>query len=61
MIRKKKRLIKLMLSIDDNYKCMYEGINVNNPSEYTRPWFSWANAVFAGLVLNYCGYSIGTQ
>ena len=37
---------------------MHEGIDVNDPSNFTRPWFSWANAIFTELVLDYCGYRL---
>lgn len=34
---------------------MHEGVDVNNPNNYTRPWFSWANMMFCELVLDYFG------
>ncbi len=30
---------------------MHESYNVDNPNEYTRPWFAWANTLFADLIL----------
>jgi meiotically up-regulated gene 157 (Mug157) protein len=30
---------------------VHESINVNNIKEYTRPWFAWANSVFAQTIL----------
>ncbi|RAL14846.1 glycoside hydrolase family 125 protein [Aspergillus homomorphus CBS 101889] len=30
---------------------VHESINVNNISTYTRPWFAWANSVFAQTIL----------
>lgn len=30
---------------------VHESIDVNNIHEYTRPWFAWANSVFAQTVL----------
>ncbi|OJJ97194.1 hypothetical protein ASPACDRAFT_124038 [Aspergillus aculeatus ATCC 16872] len=30
---------------------VHESINVNNISAYTRPWFAWANSVFAQTIL----------
>lgn len=30
---------------------VHESINVNNIKDYTRPWFAWANSVFAQTIL----------
>lgn len=37
---------------------IHESVDPNEPSNYTREWFSWANAMFCELVLDYCGYSV---
>lgn len=29
---------------------MHEGFDVNSPENYTRPWFAWANTLFAEMV-----------
>ena len=29
---------------------MHEGFNPNEPKEYTRAWFAWANTLFAELL-----------
>ena len=34
---------------------MHEGFHKDNPSEYTRDWFSWANSIFVEAVLRYIG------
>ncbi len=31
---------------------IHESVNVDNPKEYTRAWFSWANSFFGELIIN---------
>ena len=50
----KLRLLQLMRDTDGGKGMMHEGFHVDDPSKYTREWFSWANAVFCELVLDYC-------
>ena len=54
----KKQIIDLMKATDGNTNLMHEGFNVDNPEQFTREWFSWANAMFCELVLDYCGYTV---
>ena len=54
----KRRILQNMADTDGGTGCMHEGICVDDPKCYTRPWFSWANAVFSELVLDYCGYHV---
>ena len=37
---------------------MHEGFCKDDPAKFTRPWFSWANAVYAEFVLSMCGLEI---
>ena len=32
---------------------MHEGFDVDDPTKYTREWFSWANMMFCELVMDY--------
>ena len=51
----KKRILELLLRTDGGTGCMHESFNVDEPRTYTREWFSWADAFFCTLVLDYCG------
>lgn len=48
-------LIRMMADNDDGTNLMHEGVHADDPSRYTRPWFSWANSMYCELVMRYCG------
>ena len=35
---------------------IHESFHVDRPTSWTRAWFSWAEAMFSELVLDYCGF-----
>ena len=47
-------VLNTMKNTDAGKYMMHEGFDVNDPANYTREWFSWANAMFCELVLDYC-------
>lgn len=51
----RRALLELMVQNDAGTGMMHESINCNDPADYTRAWFSWANAVYCELVLAYTG------
>ena len=53
---RKLELIRMMVNNDAGTKLMHEGIHVDDPTVYTRPWFSWANSMYCELVMDYCGF-----
>ena len=57
----KKDILETMKNTDAGTSFMHEGFHVDNPNEYTREWFSWANAMFSELVLDYCGLKVKTK
>lgn len=50
---KKKDILNLLVETDGGTNMMHESFNVDNPKEFTREWFSWANMMFCELVLDY--------
>lgn len=43
-------LLDTLQRIDADTNLMHEGVNVDDPSQFTRPWFAWANSIFAEFV-----------
>ena len=52
----KRRILELLTHTDAGTGSMHESFEVTDPQTYTREWFSWADALFCTLVLDYCGY-----
>ena len=51
----KLRLLQCLRDTTGGTGRMHEGFDPNDPTQFTRPWFSWANSMFAELLLDYCG------
>ncbi len=49
----KERILNHLVETDAGTHLMHEGFDVNNPKNYTREWFSWANMMFCELVMDY--------
>lgn len=47
-------IIKTLVATTGGTDLMHEGFDVDNPANFTRDWFSWANMMFCQLVLTYC-------
>ena len=43
--------LRMMEATDAGTGLMHEGFDADDPARFTRPWFSWANALYCGLVL----------
>lgn len=54
----KRQMIEMIAKTDAGTSLVHESFDVDQPEEFTRPWFSWANSVFCELVLDYCGYRV---
>ncbi|PJM79630.1 glycoside hydrolase family 125 protein [Bifidobacterium scaligerum] len=42
-----------LVATDAGTHLMHEGIDVDDPTKYTREWFSWSNMMFCELVMDY--------
>jgi meiotically up-regulated gene 157 (Mug157) protein len=42
----------LLLNTTGGLGLIHEAINHKNSSDYTRPWFAWANSYFAEMLLD---------
>jgi meiotically up-regulated gene 157 (Mug157) protein len=54
-VDEKRRIIDTLLRTDAGTGVMHESFHKDDPSLFTRPWFSWANAMFCELVLDVAG------
>ncbi|WP_339237495.1 glycoside hydrolase family 125 protein [Oceanobacillus sp. FSL W7-1281] len=51
----KQQITELFKTTDANENLMHEGFHVDDPSQYTRSWFSWANSMFSEFLLSRIG------
>ncbi|MCH1625214.1 glycoside hydrolase family 125 protein [Ferdinandcohnia quinoae] len=54
----KMRILEVMKQTDGGTGFMHEGFNTDQPEEFTREWFSWANSMFSEFVLSLCGLAV---
>ncbi len=52
------RILQIMAKTDGDTLFMHEGFQVDDPKQFTREWFSWANAMFCELLLDCCGMTV---
>ncbi|AXK46242.1 glycoside hydrolase family 125 protein [Brachybacterium saurashtrense] len=51
----KLRLLQQMIRTDGGTGMMHEGVHVDDPTIFTREWFSWSNSMFCELALDLAG------
>ncbi|WP_261805985.1 glycoside hydrolase family 125 protein [Lapidilactobacillus luobeiensis] len=54
----KQRLLQLLAATTAGTNMMHEGFDVEDPRNFTREWFSWANMMFCELLLDYLGLQV---
>lgn len=45
------KLIQVIIHTDAGTQYMHESFDPDNPYQYTRSWFAWANSLFAELIM----------
>ncbi|MFK4084553.1 glycoside hydrolase family 125 protein [Kribbella sp. NPDC020789] len=51
----RQQLLELLRDTTGGTGLMHEGFDVDDPAQFTREWFSWANAMFCELALVHAG------
>jgi meiotically up-regulated gene 157 (Mug157) protein len=49
------QLIEMIIQTDDGKQCMHESFNPDDPHDFTRSWFAWADSLFAELIIKVFG------
>lgn len=52
----KRAAVRTLLATRGGTDRIHESFHVDRPQKWTREWFSWAEATFCDLVLDYCGF-----
>ncbi|MGN0636469.1 MAG: glycoside hydrolase family 125 protein [Acutalibacteraceae bacterium] len=48
----KMRVLRMLETSDADTGYMHEGVQVDDPTQFTRPWFAWSNSIFSEFVLD---------
>lgn len=51
----KRRILEQLMRTDGGTGMMHEGVHVDDPTIFTREWFSWSNSMFCELALDLAG------
>lgn len=53
----KLRILRQLIRTDGGTGVMHEGVHIDEPTIFTREWFSWSNSMFCELALDLAGVS----
>jgi uncharacterized protein len=48
----KLEVLEMLMNTDAGTGLMHESFDKDNPTKFTRPWFAWANSLFAEFVIS---------
>ncbi|MUV37272.1 Meiotically up-regulated 157 protein [Lentibacillus sp. JNUCC-1] len=54
----KAQILETFKTTDGGTNFMHEGFDVDDPAQFTRPWFCWSNSMFSEFVLSQCGIRV---
>lgn len=54
-VNEQKECVQLLMQTDGGTGFMHESFNPDNPRDFTRSWFAWANGLFGELVIKAYG------
>lgn len=54
----KNSILDMLLRTDADTGLMHESFHPDNPADFTREWFSWANMMFCELVIDTAGFKL---
>ncbi|WP_277678066.1 glycoside hydrolase family 125 protein [Gracilibacillus dipsosauri] len=57
-MEEKNEILTLFENTDANTGYMHEGFHVDDPTKFTRKWFSWANSMYCEFILDYIEKSL---
>ena len=57
----KEQILDWFETTDAGTNLVHEGFHKDDPTKFTRKWFSWSNAMFVEFVLSVCGLKIATK
>ncbi|WP_270169330.1 glycoside hydrolase family 125 protein [Paenibacillus sp. SYP-B4298] len=52
------QMLDVLERTDAGTDFLHEGFHADDSTQYTREWFSWANALFSELILTHLGYEV---
>lgn len=58
--KEKEKILDMLVATDAGTYLMHEAFDVENPHNFTRKWFSWANMMFCELVMDYFDIRVET-
>lgn len=59
--KEREYVLDLLETTDTGTYLMHESFDADNPTIFTRPWFSWANSLFSELAIKSCDFAVPTH